>query len=98
MRRDIKARPDAAQDDIAALRKDVAALELRAEQIEQAMLHEMVHAMEPVGTVSAESAIRHNILLLLAGRNETEPERLIEVALAHARDPTTDRGEARACA
>ena len=98
LRRDIKVRPDAAHESIAALRKDVAALELRAEQIEQAMLHEMAHAMEPAGTASAESAIRHNILLLLAGRNETEPERLIEAALAHASDPTTDRGEARACA
>ena len=38
-RRGIKTLPEMADDDVAALRKDVAALELRAEQIEHAMLY-----------------------------------------------------------
>ena len=41
-RRGIKTLPEMADADVAALRNDVAALELRAEQIEHAMLHGMV--------------------------------------------------------
>lgn len=80
MRRDIKARPDAAQDDIAALRKDVVALELRAEQIGQAMLYCLVSALGEPAASTAEIAIRHNISLLLGGRKEAA--RLTEATLA----------------
>jgi uncharacterized protein (TIGR02444 family) len=98
VRRDIKARPDAVQVDIAALRKDVAALELRAEQIEQAMLYAMAaHLNAPAATMTVAEAIRRNVSLLLAGGDGTEPARLIEAALVHAGDPTTDRGETKAC-
>ena len=65
-RRDIKAMPDAAQDDIAALRKDVAALELRAEQIGQAMLYRLVPTLGEPAASPPRSAIRHNIAVLLA--------------------------------
>ena len=95
VRRDIKARADAAQQDIAALREAAAALELRAEQIEQAMLWGLAATFEEA-TVRPEVAIRRNVSLLRAGG--TEPVRLIEAARAHAGHPTTDRGEARACA
>jgi uncharacterized protein (TIGR02444 family) len=80
VRRDIKARPDAAQDDVAALRQDVAALELRAEQIEQAMLFRLVSALGEPAATPGEIAIRHNISLLPGGRKEAA--RLIEAALA----------------
>ena len=95
VRRDIKARPDAAEQDIAGLRKDAAALELRAEQIEQAMLYGLVATFDE-GNVTAQVAIGRNVSLLLAGG--TEPARLIEATLAQASAPTTDRGETRACA
>jgi uncharacterized protein (TIGR02444 family) len=80
VRRDIKAMADAAQDDIAALRKDVAALELRAEQIEQARLYHLVSALDGAAATTAEIAIRHDISLLLGGQREAA--RLIEAALA----------------
>ena len=99
VRRDIKARPDAVQDDIAALRKDVAALELRAEQIEQAMLYAMAaHLNAPAATMTAAEVVRRNVSLLLARRDAIEPACLIEAALAHASDPTSDRGATSACA
>ena len=98
VRRDIKARADAAQEDIEALRKDVAALELRAEQLEQAMLYDMAATLsDPATTATPQVAIRRNISLLLA-RCDAEPARLIEAAIAHASDPATDRGETKACA
>ena len=95
VRRDIKARPDAAEQDIAALRKDVAALELRAEQIEQAMLYGLAATFDQAN-VTAQVAIGRNVSLLLAG--STVPARLIEAALAQPGDSTIDAGEARACA
>jgi hypothetical protein len=98
VRRDIKTRPDAGQDDIAALRKDVAALELRAEQLEQAMLYAMAADLTE-STMTAEIATRHNISLLLNRQSTASAaptERLIEAALAQ--DPPVDRGETRVCA
>ena len=98
VRRDIKTRPDAGQDEIAALRKDVAALELRAEQIEQAMLYAMAADLTE-STMTAEIAARQNISLLLnrQGTASAAPtERLIVAALAQ--DPPVNRGETRVCA
>ena len=83
VRRDIKARADAADDDIAALRKDVAALELRAEQIEQAMLYGMAATFDDA-TVTAEAAIRRNVSAS-ARPDGTEPARLIEAARMRAK-------------
>jgi uncharacterized protein (TIGR02444 family) len=83
-RRGIKALPDAAEADIAALRKDVAALELRAEQIEQAMLFSMVP--DPAAaTATAAEAIRRNMSALL-GRDGDAP-RLTDAALAQLENP-----------
>ena len=98
VRRDIKTRADAAQEDFAALRTDVAALELRAEQLEQAMLYDMAaNLIDPAATATPQSAVRRNISLLLA-QLDAEPARLIEASIANASDPATDRGETKACA
>ena len=81
-RRGIKTLPQMADADVAALRKDVAALELRAEQIEHAMLYGMMPALGPAH-VAAEDAIGRNVSAL--GRAKGVPElvapRLIEAAL-----------------
>ena len=90
VRRTVKTMPEATQDDVAALRRDVAALELRAEQTEQAMLYRLVPVLSAPETVSAEVAIRRNIALLLdrrTGAGSALPERLIEAALARANQP-----------
>jgi uncharacterized protein (TIGR02444 family) len=80
-RRGIKAIADATEEDVAALRKDVAALELRAEQIAQAMLYRLAPTFgEPVASASAE-AIHRNVAALLGERSAP---RLVEAALAHA--------------
>jgi uncharacterized protein (TIGR02444 family) len=92
VRRDIKAMPDSANDDVAALRKDAAALELRAEQVEQAMLYRLMPTLSaPPAATTAEDATRRNVSALLdrtapASSNASAP-RLIEAALAHATRP-----------
>jgi uncharacterized protein (TIGR02444 family) len=81
-RRGIKTVADAADDGVAALRKDVAALELRAEQIAQAMLYRLAPTFgEPVAATSADEAIHSNIAALLG---ELSAPRLIAAALAYA--------------
>ncbi len=57
-RRGIKAL-SAADDEIATLRKDVAALELRAEQVEQAMLYRMAPGAVDA-TLTAEQILHRN--------------------------------------
>jgi uncharacterized protein (TIGR02444 family) len=78
-RRSVRSLPDAADDAIAALRKDVAALELRAERIEQAMLFSL--APNATATTTAGEAIRRNVAALL-GPDVPTP-RLMDAALAH---------------
>ena len=87
-RRGIKTLPEVADADVAALRKDVAALELRAEQIEHAMLYQLVPALSPAtGPAATGEAMRRNVSAL--GRSKGAPElsapRLIEAALKLAR-------------
>jgi uncharacterized protein (TIGR02444 family) len=85
-RRGIKTLPEATDDDVAALRKDVAALELRAEQIEHAMLYGLVPTPGSATSAAAEEAMRRNVSAL--GRSTGAPglaaPRLIEAALKHA--------------
>ena len=87
-RRGIKTLPQAADDDIAALRKDVAALELRGEQIEHAMLYQLVPALGSASGTAAEEAMRRNVSAL--GRSKGVPglaaPRLVEAALKHGGD------------
>jgi uncharacterized protein (TIGR02444 family) len=78
-RRGIKALAEAEHSDIAALRKDVAALELRAEQIQQAMFYRMAPGTVDA-TLSAEQVVRRNLSALL-GPDVATP-RLIAAALA----------------
>ena len=87
-RRGIKTLPQAADDDVATLRKDVAALELRAEQIEHAMLYQRARALDSAtGTAPAE-AMHRNVSAL--GHSKEAPglaaPRLVEAALKHAGD------------
>ena len=85
-RRGIKTLPQMADADVAALRKDVAALELRAEQIEHAMLYGMVPALGSAAATGAEEAMRRNVSAL--GRTKGVPglaaPRLIEAAVTLA--------------
>jgi uncharacterized protein (TIGR02444 family) len=82
-RRGIKALK-AADNDIAALRNDVAALELRAEQIEQAMLFSMAPGAVDA-TLSTEQVVRRNLSAFLGHDGSTA--RLIDAALAHLEKP-----------
>jgi uncharacterized protein (TIGR02444 family) len=92
VRRGIDAMPDSTNDAVAALRKDAAAVELRAEQIEQAMLYRLMPTLSaaPVAT-TAESATRRNVSALLSRRapasSEPSARQLIEAALAYAHRP-----------
>jgi uncharacterized protein (TIGR02444 family) len=78
-RRGIKTLPDATDNEIAALRKEAAALELRAEQIEQAMLYGI--ALGGAATTTAGDAIRLNLSALLG--HDVPVPRLVDAALAH---------------
>jgi uncharacterized protein (TIGR02444 family) len=82
-RRGIKTLPQMADADVAALRKDVAALELRAEQIEHAMLYAMAATLGPTTTVAPLDAMRCNVSALGRGRSVPglDAPRLIEAAL-----------------
>ena len=84
-RRGIKTLPQMADADVAALRKDVAALELRAEQIEHAMLFGMAQTLSSAAT-AAEDAMGRNVSAL--GRSKSVPAlaapRLVEAALTLA--------------
>jgi uncharacterized protein (TIGR02444 family) len=88
VRRDIKALPDSTDETIAALRKDVAALELRAEQIEQAMLYRLMPMLTASPAKTTAEAIHRNVSVFLArtapAPSEVSAPRLIEAALAHA--------------
>ena len=83
-RRGIKTLPEMADAAVAALRKDVAALELRAEQIEHAMLYGMAPALGSA-TTAAEEAMRRNVSALGRARGVPglDAPRLIEAALKH---------------
>lgn len=87
-RRGIKTLPQAADDDVAALRKDLAALELRAEQIEHAMLYQCVGALDSATGTAPGEATHRNVSAL--GRSRGTPglaaPRLIEAALKRAGD------------
>ena len=72
---------------VAALRKDVAAAELKAEQIEQAMLFGAAAAMlDDADVASAEDAVIKNLICLLRHHDAAPvaPARLLTAALAFA--------------
>lgn len=74
-RQDIKQMPSMSETAVKDLRQDIACLELRAEQIEQAMLFEFARGLVTGATVvPLAEAVRHNIanLLRLAGLNKND--------------------------
>jgi uncharacterized protein (TIGR02444 family) len=74
-------------DVVTALRKDVAAAELRAEQVEQAMLFEAAAALLDGGGVArADEAVPANLICFLRHHHAeaVAPARLIAAALAFA--------------
>jgi uncharacterized protein (TIGR02444 family) len=79
-----------ARDDAAALRTDVKAAELRAEQIEQAMLWQWWQARAAGAASSAPAALAANLRALLRhyGARDTHPAQaapnLLRAALRHA--------------
>jgi uncharacterized protein (TIGR02444 family) len=83
-RRGIRALAEAGHSDIATLRKDVAALELRAEQIEQALLFSMAPGAVDA-TLTPEQVIRRNLSAWLDA--DASASRLIDAALAHLEKP-----------
>lgn len=91
-RQDIKPMPAMADDSVRELRADIARIELRAEQIEQAMLFELAQELEDgAPAITVAEAIRHNVANFLHRNMNpdaacTEPPkaaRLIEEAIAY---------------
>ncbi|HZP79509.1 MAG TPA: TIGR02444 family protein [Pseudolabrys sp.] len=68
-RQQLKAMPEMSHPDVVQLRKELAALELRAEQIEQALLCELASQI-PAGSTSAPDAVRGNVDAYLRRRDE----------------------------
>lgn len=84
--------PAMADVSVRNLRTDIAQVELRAEQIEQAMQFDLAQHFEQATGPSAAEAIRHNVTALLqrnisiaklAGCELPKAERLIAVATAY---------------
>lgn len=66
-RKAVKQVPELVHAEVQAFRRQLAATELEAERIEQAMLFAMAQRFpQSVGTEPRESAVRHNLDLLLA--------------------------------
>lgn len=88
-RQNLKALPAMADPAVAALRKDIANNELRAEEIEQAMLFALAEPLAGTGaTASAAEAIRHNVSAFLErkappGAKPPQPEHLIAQAIGY---------------
>lgn len=85
VRQAMKPMPDMADDAVKALRKDVAATELRAEQIEQAKLFDAAgQVCAGVAATSAEQAVTANVTAFVqrnaTGAAETPPARLLIAA------------------
>lgn len=90
VRQHMKAMPEIQHDTVKDLRKAVAGDELRAEQIEQALLFDLVAVL--AGEISSEDAVRRNVMAFLQRKRQqhspavVEPpaaERLITAAMAH---------------
>lgn len=85
IRQAMKPMPDMADDAVKALRKDIAAVELRAEQIEQALLFDEADTVAAGATpASAEHAVTANVTAFVqrnaTGAAEIPPARLLIAA------------------
>lgn len=92
VRQTMKAMPDLADEAAKALRKEVAAVELRAEQIEQAKLFEMAGAVTHGATVEVGDAVEANVAGFLrrhakGAESPSPPRLLIAAATAYRPDP-----------
>jgi uncharacterized protein (TIGR02444 family) len=90
-RQDIKPMPAMADDAVKSLRHDIARLELRAEQIEQAMLFDLAPSFSGAAAGPAAEAVRHNVSAFLqrgmpAGALAPEADNLIARATAYRAD------------
>jgi len=89
VRQDIKPMPAMADPAVKALREDIAKSELRAEQIEQAMLFELAAEWANTDVAgSAALAVQHNVSILLKpatlpGLAPPQAEHLIAQAIAY---------------
>ena len=82
-RQDIKPMPAMADDAVKDLRLDIARVELRAEQIEQAMLFEFTRGLiSNAAVTSPTDAVRHNVMALLRQAMATEKTAGIETPKA----------------
>jgi len=87
VRRDVKAIPDSTENDVSTFRQDLAALELRAEQIEQAILYRIAASYRSSGLSPAELTVWSNIALLVGEDAASNAPQLIAAAVAyHASD------------
>lgn len=84
VRQTMKPMPDMADDAVKALRKDIAAAELRAEQIEQAQLFEISDAIAQGANAATGDAVAANVAAFLhrhaKGAESPPPHRLIAAA------------------
>jgi uncharacterized protein (TIGR02444 family) len=87
-RESLKPMPAMSEPAVSGLRADIAESELRAEEIEQAVLFALAEALRKTGTItSAAEAIRHNVgaylkRTALPGDNPAPPENLVAQAIA----------------
>lgn len=92
LRQTMKPMPDMADDAVKALRKDVAALELRAEQIEQAKLFEIADTIPQGAKAASEDAVAANVTIFLhrhgkGAESRSMPDRLMAAARAYRPGP-----------
>lgn len=91
VRQTMKPMPEMADEAVKALRKEVAAVELRAEQIEQARLFEMADTIAHGATVEVGDAVEANVAGFLRRHAKSEspspPRLLIAAATAYRPHP-----------
>ncbi|WP_162827207.1 TIGR02444 family protein [Pseudolabrys taiwanensis] len=92
VRQTMKPMPEMADEAVKALRKEVAAVELRAEQIEQARLFEMADTVAHGATVEVGDAVEANVAAFLrrhakGAESPSPPRLLIAAAAAYRPDP-----------
>ncbi|MCF8477413.1 MAG: TIGR02444 family protein [Pseudolabrys sp.] len=97
VRQAVKPMPAMADDAVKHLRREIVGVELRAEQIEQAMLFELTQSLVAGAAVtSAADAVRHNVMAMLrhtksqamsrdssAGSEPSKADRLVAESIAY---------------
>lgn len=85
VRQRMKTMPEMGHAEAAALRKDIAGTELRAEQVEQAFLFAAAEDIGPAGSAPAAEAIGANVAAYLRRKapEQPAPRRVIAAAAAY---------------